>query len=70
MKEGYTLFKKTARKDGVLVVKKNVDNELSPTLNGSIYSLNLDTEYAKSVRIENAQFIYDVEAPVEPLSSY
>lgn len=69
VKEGYALFAKQVSKNGCLVVKKNVDNELSLTNNRVIYSLNLDTEYcAQSIRVEDAQFVYDVKNPVEPLS--
>ncbi len=64
--EGYALFAKQIKEDGVLIVKKNVDNELRPANKKIIYSLNLDTEYcAQSIRIENAQFFYDIKSPVE-----
>ncbi len=70
VKEGYTLFSKQVKKDGVLIVKKNVDNDLSLTDKRIIYSLNLDTEYcAQSIRIENAQFFYDIKSPVESISN-
>jgi UDP-N-acetylmuramate--alanine ligase len=69
VKEGYALFAAQVKKDGVLIVKKNVDNELALTNKRLIYSLNLDTEYcARSIRIENAQFNYDIVSPVEPVS--
>jgi UDP-N-acetylmuramate--alanine ligase len=69
VKEGYSLFAGQVKKDGVLVVKKNVDNELALTNKRLIYSLNLDTEYcARSIHIENAQFHYDIVSPVEPVS--
>jgi UDP-N-acetylmuramate--alanine ligase len=69
VKESYALFAAQVKKDGVLIVKKNVDNELALTNKRLIYSLNLDTEYcARSIRIENAQFHYDVVSPVEPVS--
>lgn len=68
VKEGYTLFTKQLTKDGILIVKKNVDNDLRLTDKRIIYSLNLDTEYcAESIRIENAQFIYDIKSPVESI---
>lgn len=68
--EGYTLFSKQVKKDGTLIVKKNVDNDLSLTAKRIIYSLNLDTEYcAQSIRIENAQFFYDIKSPVESISN-
>lgn len=68
VKEGYTLFAKQVKKDGILIVKKNVDNDLTLTDKRHIYSLNLDTEYcAQSIVIENAQFFYDIKSPVEPI---
>lgn len=69
VKESYELFAKQIREDGVLVVQKNVNNDLKLTGRRLIYSLNLDTEYyAHSVTIENAQFFCDVQSPVESLS--
>ena len=70
VKEGYTLFSKQVKKDGILIVKKNVDNDLRLTDKRIIYSLNLDTEYcAQSIRIENAQFFYDIKSPVESINN-
>ena len=70
VREGYTLFSKQVKKDGVLIVKKNVDNDLNITDKRIIYSLNLDTEYcAQSITIENAQFFYDIKSPVESISN-
>lgn len=70
VKEGYTLFSKQVTKDGILIVKKNVDNDLNLTDKRIIYSLNLDTEYcAQSITIENAQFFYDIKSPVESISN-
>lgn len=70
VREGYTLFSKQVKKDGILIVKKNVDNDLTLTDKRIIYSLNLDTEYcAQSIRIENAQFFYDIKSPVESVSN-
>ncbi|PBQ31432.1 UDP-N-acetylmuramate--L-alanine ligase [Sphingobacteriaceae bacterium] len=70
VREGYTLFSKQVKKDGILIVKKNVDNDLTLTDKRIIYSLNLDTEYcAQSIRIENAQFFYDIKSPVESISN-
>ncbi len=69
VKEGYTLFSKQVKEGGVLIVKKNVDNDLSLTDKRIIYSLNLDTDYcAQSISIENAQFFYDIKSPVESIS--
>jgi len=70
VREGYTLFARQVKKDGTLIVKKNVDNDLSLTDKRIIYSLNLDTEYcAQSITIENAQFFYDIKSPVESISN-
>jgi len=66
VKESYFLFTKQLKTDGILIVKKNVDNELSLSHKRLIYSLNLDTEYcAQSIDVENSQFIYDIKSPVE-----
>ncbi|MBA3665243.1 MAG: UDP-N-acetylmuramate--L-alanine ligase [Bacteroidetes bacterium] len=68
VKEGYTLFANQVKKDGTLIVKKNVDNDLRLTNKRLIYSLNLDTEYcARSITIEDAQFFYDIQSPVESI---
>lgn len=68
--EGYRLFSKQVKENGTLIVKKNVDNDLSLTDKRIIYSLNLDTEYcAQSIRIENAQFFYDIKSPVENINN-
>ncbi|MCC6371659.1 MAG: UDP-N-acetylmuramate--L-alanine ligase [Bacteroidia bacterium] len=70
VKEGYELFAKQVAQNGILIVKKNVDNDLRLTTKRIIYSLNLDTEYcAQSIRVENAQFFYDIKSPVEPIST-
>jgi len=68
VKEGYSLFAGQVKENGILIVKKNVDNELKLTNKRLIYSLNLDTEYcAQSITIENAQFHYHIKSPVEPV---
>lgn len=70
VKEGYTLFSKQVKENGILIVKKNVDNDLRLTDKRIIYSLNLDTEYcARSIRIEHAQFFYDIQSPVESVDN-
>lgn len=69
VRESYELFAKQVHPEGLLVVQKNVDNELKLTGRRLIYSLNLDTEYcARSITIENAQFFCDVQSPVASLS--
>jgi UDP-N-acetylmuramate--alanine ligase len=70
VKEGYRLFAKKLRPGGVLLVKKNVDNDLRLTEHRLIYSLNLNTEYrAESIRVEEGRFVYDVKSPVEDIPS-
>jgi UDP-N-acetylmuramate--alanine ligase len=68
MHETYLLFSKQVKKEGVLIVKKNVDNELKLTDKRLIYSLNLNTGYcAESVKVENGEFHYDIKSPVEAI---
>lgn len=70
VKEGYTLFSKQVKEGGILIVKKNVDNDLTLTAKRLIYSLNLDTEYcAQSIAVENAQIIYNIKSPVEAINN-
>ena len=69
VKEGYRLFAKQARRNGTLIVKKNVDNDLRLTGNRVIYSLNLDTDYcARSIELRDSKFYYDIKSPVEHIS--
>jgi UDP-N-acetylmuramate--alanine ligase len=69
MHESYLLFSKQVKKDGVLIVKKNVDNELKLTDKRLIYSLNLNTGYcAENVRVENGEFNYDIKSEVEAVN--
>ncbi len=66
--ESYRLFSQRVRKDGVLVVKKNVDNEIKPEGSRLIYSLNLNTEYqAHSIRVEDGFFVFGVQSPVQSI---
>ncbi|MBI2721627.1 MAG: UDP-N-acetylmuramate--L-alanine ligase [Bacteroidetes bacterium] len=70
VKESYALFAGKLKSGGTLIVKKNVDNDLRLTNKHLIYSLNLDTEYcAKSITIENAQFYFDIQSPIESIDS-
>jgi len=69
VKESYFLFSKQVKEGGTLIVKKNVDNDLTLTAKRLIYSLNLDTEYcARSITVENAQFFYDIQSPFEAIN--
>ncbi len=66
VKESYSLFAARLKENGLLIVKKNVDNELTLSNKRLIYSLNLDTQYhAGPVNIENGRYHYDVESPAE-----
>ncbi len=68
VKEGYRLFTKKLQSGGILLVKKNVDNDLKLTEHRLIYSLNLNTEYrADSIRVENGHFVYDIKSPIEDI---
>lgn len=70
VKEGYRLFSKKLRPGGILLVKKNVDNDLGLTEHRLIYSLNLNTEYrAESIRVDEGRFVYDIKSPVEDIPS-
>jgi UDP-N-acetylmuramate--alanine ligase len=69
MHESYLLFSKQVKKDGVLIVKKNVDNELKLTDKRLIYSLNLNTGYcAESVMVKNGEFYYYIKTPAETIT--
>ena len=68
MLESYFLFAKQVKKEGVLIVKKTVDNELKLTDKRLVYSLNLNTEYcSESVQIKNGNFCYNIKSPVEEI---
>ncbi|HQQ93691.1 MAG TPA: UDP-N-acetylmuramate--L-alanine ligase [Bacteroidia bacterium] len=68
VRESYSLFAAKVRPGGVLLVKKNVDNDLKLTEQRLIYSLNLNTEYcAGSIRVEDGQFLYSIKSPVEDI---
>jgi UDP-N-acetylmuramate--alanine ligase len=70
VKEGYRLFAQKLKPGGVLLVKKNVDNDLKLTEHRLIYSLNLDTEYrAESIHVEDGRFVYNVKSPIEDIPS-
>ena len=69
MHESYVLFAKQVKKEGKLIVKKNVDNELKLTDKRLIYSLNLNTGYcAESVKVEGGEFHYNIKSEVEAVS--
>jgi UDP-N-acetylmuramate--alanine ligase len=69
MHQTYTQFAGQVQKDGFLIVKKNVDNDLSLKVKRLIYSLNLDTEYsADSIHIADGEFCYNIISPIESVS--
>jgi UDP-N-acetylmuramate--alanine ligase len=66
MLDTYTEFAGQVIKDGFLIVKKTVDNDLNLNAKRLIYSLNLDTEYsAHSIHINDGQFCYNITSPIE-----
>jgi UDP-N-acetylmuramate--alanine ligase len=68
MHETYTKFASQVQKDGFLIVKKNVDNDLRLKDKRLVYSLNLDTEYsANSIEIIDGEFCYNINSPIEPV---
>ncbi len=70
MHESYTLFSKQVKSDGQLIVKKNVDNTLHLSGNRHTYAVILKAEYsAQNIRVENADFYYDIDSPKAPLSN-
>lgn len=69
MLDTYNQFAGQVKKDGFLIVKKNVDNDLR--LNGKrlIYSLNLGTEYcADDIHICEGEFRYNIISPIEAVN--
>jgi UDP-N-acetylmuramate--alanine ligase len=69
MHSAYIEFTSQVKKDGFLIVKKNVDNDLRLTNKRLVYSLNLNTQYcAANIRIEDGEFCYDIVSPVEPVN--
>ena len=69
MHESYTQFASQTQKEGFLIVKKSVDNDLKIKDKRLIYSLNLDTEYsADSIEIIDGEFCYNINSPIEPVS--
>ncbi|MES2131904.1 MAG: UDP-N-acetylmuramate--L-alanine ligase [Bacteroidota bacterium] len=69
MLDAYNQFAGQVKKDGFLIVKKNVDNDLR--LNGKrlIYSLNLGTEYcADDIHIREGEFRYNIISPIEAVN--
>ncbi len=60
MHDSYKLFAQQLKKDGFLLVKKNVDNTLQLKGNTHTYDVSLNADYcAKNLKIENSEFIFD-----------
>jgi UDP-N-acetylmuramate--alanine ligase len=69
MHQTYTQVASQVQKEGFLIVKKNVDNDLRLKDKRLVYSLNLDTEYsANSIEIIDGEFCYNINSPIEPVS--
>lgn len=69
MHESYTQFASQTQKDGFLIVKKTVDNDLNIKDKRLIYSLNLDTDFsANSINIVDGEFCYNINSIIEPIS--
>ncbi|MBK8367670.1 MAG: UDP-N-acetylmuramate--L-alanine ligase [Bacteroidetes bacterium] len=69
MHQTYTQFASQVQKEGFLIVKKNVDNDLRLKDKRLVYSLNLDTEYsANSIEIIDGEFCYNINSPIEPVN--
>lgn len=60
MHDSYKLFAQQLKKDGFLLVKKNVDNTLQLNGNTHTYDVSLNADYcAQEIKIENGQFFFD-----------
>jgi UDP-N-acetylmuramate--alanine ligase len=69
MLETYKQFAGQVKKDGFLIVKKSVDNDLTLNSKRLIYSLNLGTEYcADDIHIRDGEFCYDIVSPIEAVA--
>ncbi len=69
MLDTYNQFAGRVKKDGFLIVKKNVDNDLRLNSKRLIYSLNLDTEYcAEDIHIDKGEFCYNIKSPIEAVN--
>lgn len=70
VKKSYELFAAQIQKNGLLIVNKNVDNDLALPLNKLTYSLNLNTNYfVENVRFVENEAHYDVVSPIENLQN-
>jgi UDP-N-acetylmuramate--alanine ligase len=70
VKESYELFAQNTDKNGLLIVNKNVDNDLRLPNNKIVYSLNLNTDYvAENVRFIESEAHFNVKSPKENLNA-
>ena len=69
MHESYIQFASQTQKDGFLIVKKTVDNDLNIKDKQLIYSLNLDTDFsANAINIVDGEFCYNIHSIIEPIN--
>jgi len=69
MHQSYMQFASQTQKNGVLIVKKTVDNDLNIKDKRLIYSLNLGTDFsANEIHIVDGQFCYNINSIVESVS--
>lgn len=69
MHQSYLQFASQTQKNGILIVKKTVDNDLNIKDKRLIYSLNLDTDFsATAIHIVDGQFCYDINSVIESVS--
>ncbi|MFO0322372.1 MAG: UDP-N-acetylmuramate--L-alanine ligase [Bacteroidota bacterium] len=69
MYESYEKFASQVQPNGILIVKKAVDNDLNIKVKRFIYSLNLDTDFsANSIKIVDGEFCYNINSIIESVS--
>lgn len=63
MIDSYALFAKKVKKEGKLIVKKNVDNTLRPDVKTLSYALTLNADFiGKNLQISEGDFFFDFES--------
>ena len=69
MYESYEKFASQVHLNGILIVKKAVDNDLNIKVKRFIYSLNLDTDFsANSIKIVDGEFCYNINSIIEAVN--
>ncbi len=64
VEESYSLFSQQVKSDGMLIVKKTVDNTLSIKRKKFTYSLTSNADFtAKNITIINGEYHYDIAHP-------